>query len=127
MMTRSARTLLSQLSLLPDGASLNDLKSLFPLNRLTETDDRPEKVLRALSLAYYDGSKNSLSNKSPGLDFAFTPAHANTFFTGINLVKNHAGKMMVPMRTGNPAFSLIFFHLRNLGTTWMVRAVQVYV
>jgi len=54
MMTRSARTLLSQLSLLPDGASLNELQSLFAPHRLNQTDDRPEKVLRALSLAYYD-------------------------------------------------------------------------
>jgi len=54
MMTRSARTLLSQLSLLPDGASPNDLQSLFPPHRLKQTDDRSEKVLQSLSLAYYD-------------------------------------------------------------------------
>jgi len=54
MMTRSARTLLPQLSLLPNRVSLNGLQSLFPPHRLNQTDDRPEKVLRALSLAYYD-------------------------------------------------------------------------
>src|SRR5882672_7572251 len=54
IMTRSARTLLSQLSLLPDGASVDDLKSLFPSRRLNRADDRPEKVLRRLSLVYHD-------------------------------------------------------------------------
>src|SRR5882672_5785869 len=54
MMTRSARTLLSQLSLLPDGASVDDLKSLFPLNRLNKRDGRPQEVLQQLSLANYD-------------------------------------------------------------------------
>jgi len=57
--------ILSQLSLLPDGASLSDLKSLFPLNHLHGEYNPPEKVLRALSLAYYD--RNSLWEMTSGL------------------------------------------------------------
>jgi len=44
----------SQLSLLPDRASVDDLKSLFPLHGLNRSDDHPEKVLWWLALAYYD-------------------------------------------------------------------------